>query len=200
MATAIRHKQSPTRPFTVEDFDALPDDGNRYEIIGGVLGLSPAPELDHQLIQTRLGAAFQNFLDLEDTGVVFAAPVDVQFSRFDIVEPDIVVVLNENLGIIHEKRIIGPPDIVVEIVSASSGGRDRIRKSALYAMNGVREHWLVEPKEKGIIVQILEQGVFVPIEQSAKTARSIMLEGFEVSLDRLFRPIGPDRSSPKEIV
>lgn len=200
MSTAIHHRQSPARPFTIEDYDALPDDDNRYEVIGGVLRMSPAPEVDHQLVQARLVSAFQNTLDLADSGVVFATPTDVQFSRFDIVEPDIVVILNDNLGIVHEKRIVGPPDIVVEIVSPSSGGRDRIRKAALYAMNGVREYWLVEPKEKEIIVQILEQGVFVPIEQSAGTARSVVLEEFEVSLDRLFRPIGPDRSSSKEVV
>lgn len=161
--------------------------------------MSPAPEIDHQLIQARLLGAFQNFVDQQDVAVVLSTPVDVQFSRFDIVEPDIVVILNDNLGIVHERRIVGPPDIVVEIVSPSSGGRDRIRKAALYAMNGVREYWLVDPKEKEIVVQILEQGVFVPIEQTAGTARSVVLEEFAVSLDRLFRPIGPDRSSSKEV-
>lgn len=195
MATAIRHKQIQTRPFTVDDFDALPEDGNRYEVIGGVLRVSPAPEIDHQLVQARLFGAFLNFLDLRDAGVAFVGPTDVQFSQFDIVEPDIVVVLNDNFNVLREKRIVGAPDILVEIVSPLSGSRDRVRKAVLYALNGVREYWLVEPKEKTVIVLTLVNGVFVPIEQPEGIARSVLLDGFDVPLDRLFRPIGPVKSS-----
>jgi len=194
MATTVPRKPVQSRPFTVADFDALPDDGNHYEIIGGVLGMSPAPELDHRVVQARLLALFQNDLDLGDRGVVFGAPTDVQFSQFDIVEPDIVVVLEDNFDILRGKRIVGTPDLIVEIISPSSAGRDRVRKAALFALHGVREYWLVDPKEKAIVVQILENGVFVPVAQPAGIVRSVILAGVEVSLDRLFRPLGPSAS------
>ena len=126
-------------------------------------------------------------MDANDVGIVLAAPTDVQFSRFDIVEPDVVVVLYENGQIVQEKRIVGAPDLLIEIISPSSAVRDRKRKAALYALNGVQEYWIVDPKAQTVVVQVLQDGEFVRTEQAEGTARSTVLNGFEVSLSRLFR-------------
>lgn len=194
MATTVPPGPVQLRAFTVAGFDALPDDGNRYEIIGGVRGMSPAPDLDHQVVQARLLTIFQNVLDLGDRGVAFGAPTDVPFSQFDIVEPDIMVVLENDFDILRAKHIVGTPDLIVEIILPSSAGRDRAREAVGFALHGVREYWLVDPKEKAIVAQVLGHGVFVPIAQPDGIVRSVVLTGVEVSPDRLFRPLGPSAS------
>ena len=187
MATASETFQTSQRPLTIRDFESFPDDGNRYEIIGGELSVSPSPTLEHQRIVTRIVAAVERFFEDSPLGEVFPAPIDVELSNFDIVEPDVVVVLDANASVKREKRIVGAPDIVVEIISPSSAMRDRVRKGALYAMNGVREYWLVDPGTRTFEVFALRPPDYVPVEQAAGSIRSPLLDGFELDLERLFR-------------
>ena len=117
----------------------------------------------------------------------YVAPLDVQFSEFDVVQPDVVVVLNPNAQIKTPVRIIGAPDLVVEVISPSSGVRDRVDKAALYVRNGVREYWLVDPKTRMLIIQRWEHDRLVRNEYPAGLVRSALLDGFEIDLARLFR-------------
>lgn len=197
MATAYKTLQTSERPLTVRDYDSIPDDGNRYEIMGGELSVSPSPTLDHQRIVLGVAFELERFFRERPIGEVFVAPIDVEFSNFDIVEPDVVVVLDANASVKHQKRIVGAPDIVVEVISPSSAMRDRVRKGALYAMNGVREYWLVDPGNRTFEVLTLQQPDYVPVEQSAGSIRSQVLEGFELDLERLFRP-PTSRTEPAE--
>jgi Uma2 family endonuclease len=193
MATTFKPQQTLERPLTVEDYETFPDDGNRYEIIGGQLYVSPSPSVEHQRIVGRLFLAIGQFLEEHGTGEAFTAPLDVQFSEFDVVQPDIVAVLNQNSQIKTPARVVGAPDLVVEVISPSSGVRDRVDKAALYVRNGVREYWLVDPKTRMLIIQRWEHGQLVRNEHSAGLVRSDLLDGFEVDLARLFRrPPGED--------
>jgi len=189
MATTVPRKPVQSRPFTVADFDALPDDGNHYEIIGGVLGMSPAPELDHRVVQARLLALFQNDLDLGDRGVVLA-PDRCAILPIRYREP--ISWWSRRQFDILGKRIVGPP-IHVEI------SRRRAPEGTGCAWQRSLDAWCSRKlagrsKEKAIVVQILENGVFVPVAQPAGIVRSVILAGVEVSLDRLFRPLGPSAS------
>lgn len=187
MTTASHTLQTLDRPLTVADFELLPDDGNRYEIIGGLLSVSPSPTLDHQRIVGRIYLELGRYFDETETGEAFLAPVDVELSNFDVVEPDIAVVLNENASVKQGKRIVGAPDIVVEVISPSSGKRDRVSKSALYAMNGVQEYWLVDPEKGTFSVLTLERPNYIERTQPEGRVQSDVLDGFEIDLERLFR-------------
>lgn len=98
MVTATKHLDSVEavreralhRPLTAEDLAALPDDGNRYEIIGGKLIASPSPTYRHQQVSMKLGNALDTFLTSTSTGEIVAAPMDVHLSPNDVVQPDLL--------------------------------------------------------------------------------------------------------------
>ena len=95
------------RLLTAEDLTALPDDGNRYEIIGGQLFVSPSPNSRHQRVSFELSGALYVFLKQTGMGFGFSAPADVHLSPNDVVQPDILVVLRERVDIIQNRGIFG---------------------------------------------------------------------------------------------
>ena len=142
-----------TAPTTWEDVLRMPDDGNRYEFIGGRLYMTPAPVTRNQRISKRLHWALMEVLERAGHGQVFYAPLLVEFpGTGDRVQPDILFVSNERQTIIGEKQVTGAPNLVVEILSPSTAHRDRGIKLDLYARHGVREYWIVDPDEDAVDV------------------------------------------------
>ncbi len=168
------------RPYTADDLASLPDDGKRYEVIGGELIMSPSPSRRHQLASSYLLRSIQTHLDTTDKGVVLAAPFDVHLGRNDVVQPDIVVVLTENSERLKEFGIVGPPDLIIEILSPSTARVDRIRKTATYATFGVPEYWLVDPEHHSILAQRLVEGLYLPIESRDGSIRSEVVAGLTI--------------------
>ena len=197
MGTTIRHNQMQASALTVEDYATLPDDGNRYEIIGGELFVSPSPTFFHQRVSIKLSSALDAYLTSTSAGQAVAAPMDVHLSANDVVQPDLLVVLNVNEGIIHKHGIVGPPDLVVEILSPSSIETDFLRKSKLYERFGVREYWIVNPEGATVSVQTLEENRYVLTGEFGRDdiLRSSVLDGFELALATIF-PLSSDESDP----
>ena len=140
--------QTQQTPKTWEDVLRMPDDGNRYEFIGGRLYVTPAPVTRHQRISKRLQAALMRILEDAGRGEVFDAPFLVEFPGVgDRVQPDLIFVSDRRREIIGEKQVLGAPDLVVEILSPSTAHRDRGIKLDLYARSGVRQYWIVDPVE-----------------------------------------------------
>ena len=140
--------QTQQTPKTWEDVLRMPDDGNRYEFIGGRLYVTPAPAIRHQRVSKRLQAALMRMLEDAGRGEVFYAPFLVEFpGTGDRVQPDLIFVSDERREIIGEKQVLGAPDLVVEILSPSTAHRDRGIKLDLYARSGVRQYWIVDPVE-----------------------------------------------------
>jgi Uma2 family endonuclease len=131
--------------FTYSDYVRWPDD-ERWEIISGeAYSMTPAPSIRHQEISLFLSAQFANFFKGRDCKP-FHAPTDVVFDEQNIVQPDLLVVCGKNK--ITEKNIQGAPDLVVEIISPSTGLKDKREKKALYERFGVREYLIVYPAEE----------------------------------------------------
>ena len=80
-------------------------------------------------------------------GVVFDAPTDLQLSDFDIVQPDLIIILRDKRTIITPTKIKGVPDLIVEILSPSSAHQDRVLKKELYRKSAVPEYWVVDPED-----------------------------------------------------
>lgn len=142
--------------WTYKDYAALPDDGRRYEIVGGVLYMIPAPGEAHQTTMGRLFRYLAVQIEDADRGRVYIAPLDVELALNVVVQPDVVVVLNENLEKITDSRIIGAPDLVVEVASPGTMGHDRTRKLPAYARAGVLEYWIADPWSRTVEVFTLE--------------------------------------------
>jgi Uma2 family endonuclease len=148
----------PQGRWTYADYAALPDDGNRYEIIAGVLYMTPAPGIGHQSVSARMVTFLVTHVEFAGLGRVFAAPVDVELTPDTVVQPDIVVVLSASLHRITPSRIIGAPDLVVEILSPGTAGYDRREKQDAYARAGVGEYWIVDPGAQTVELLTLDQG------------------------------------------
>ncbi|MGI8475940.1 MAG: Uma2 family endonuclease [Thermomicrobiales bacterium] len=186
LATVMDRTQTELRPVTFEDYLALPDDGVRYELIFGELMMSPAPGMMHQHVILELASEFLSFVRKHRAGRVFVAPFDVKLSKYSVVQPDVLVILRNNLAILNDDRVEGAPDIVVEVLSPSSRRRDLVAKMALYAEHGVPEYWAVDSKTETIEVLVLEGGRYLAYAAKDGIARSRVLPGFEVDPTALF--------------
>lgn len=176
--------------FTYEDFLLFADDGKRHELIDGDHCMTPAPSTRHQRISGRLLTTLQNFLDRQRLGEVFAAPCDVVFSEVDIVEPDILFVSQSRQSIITERNIQGPPDLIVEILSASTRKHDEIIKRKLYERSAVQEYWIIDPELDQIKVYRLVDGRYIrPLlfaRELNEMLTSPLFPDLEISLESLF--------------
>ncbi len=150
----------PQGQWTYDDYAAIPDDGKRYEIIDGVLYMAPSPNFAHQSSNMRFLAYLGTHIEFVGLGRVIGAPFDVDLGLGKTVQPDVMVILNANLGIITPEKIISAPDLVVEIASPSTAGYDRRDKQDAYARAGVPEYWVADPAARTIEVLVLEQGTY----------------------------------------
>jgi Uma2 family endonuclease len=177
--------------FTYEDYLLLPGE-KRYELIDGDLHMVPAPRTFHQLVSVEIMEALNRFVREQGLGRVFSAPCDVYFSRQDVVQPDILFIASNRLGVIKENYIQGAPDLVIEILSPSSEEMDRQLKRKLYALHGVREYWIVNPDAKSIEVLTRQEGDLRIVQTfvADEWLTSPLLEGFRMLLLEVFRPLG----------
>ena len=176
--------------FNYDDFLLFPDDGKRHEIIDGDHFMTPSPNTKHQSVSFNLAAAFANFLSANRIGKAFTAPCDVVLSDEDIVEPDLLFISAARAAIITEKNIQGPPDLVVEILSAGTRKTDEVVKRKLYERYGVREYWIVDPELETVkILRLTDQG-YVRAAELTREANEILssplLPGFQAPLAEIF--------------
>jgi Uma2 family endonuclease len=142
---------------TYRDYVCFPDDGKRHEIIDGDHYMNPAPSTYHQAVSRRIQFQLYSQIELSERGEVIYAPVDVELSPYDIVQPDLVVVLSGR-NIITPTKVKGVPDHLVEILSPSSDRNDRELKFNLYQRVGVPEYWIVDPFEHQVLQFRLADG------------------------------------------
>lgn len=134
------------RELDYSDYEATPDDGNRYEILRGDLYVTPAPTPYHQRASKRLQRQLESYFEERSLGEVFNAPIGLILTERDIAQPDLLVVADA--GQISRRGIEGPPLLVVEVLSPSTRKRDQGVKAERYAELGVQHFWIVDPDHK----------------------------------------------------
>ena len=130
--------------WTYAEFARLPSDGKRYEVIAGELYVTPAPRPVHQHIVACLLGAVGKHADEHSLGWVLPGPIDVLFAEGDYLEPDLVFLRKDRKAILSDRGLEGPPDLVVEVTSPSTGERDRRLKRERYLHYGVPEYWVAD--------------------------------------------------------
>lgn len=128
-------------PFTVAELDRMPNDGHRYELLDGVLVVSPRPTTVHQFVATRLAAALDKACP---DGLCVVAEPAVQLDPVTELSPDLVVVRLADVG---DAKFTVPPLLVVEVRSPSTALIDLNRKKAAYEKFGVPSYWVVDPEQ-----------------------------------------------------
>ncbi|PDW02865.1 Uma2 family endonuclease [Candidatus Viridilinea mediisalina] len=185
----VRHlTPSAQGRWTIADYERLPDDGLRYELISGELRKTLAPNLAHQTSSLRIVHQLFTLIETTGAGRVFAAPVDVQLDGATIVQPDIVVVLRDGAATLTEQRVVGPPDLIVEITSPSTASYDRREKRDCYAAAGVREYWIADPASRSVELLTLEGDSYHAehIYRGQAIIPSSIVTGWAVATDALF--------------
>jgi Uma2 family endonuclease len=134
------------RPFTVDDLEGFPDDGNRYELIDGMLLVSPGPSWEHQEVGLSLFAQLRASCppDLR----ALAAPFAVQTALDTEVQPDVLVARYVDF---RSTNLPVAPLLAVEVLSRGTRLKDRNLKKAHYERIGVTSYWIVDPAEPGAL-------------------------------------------------
>src|SRR3954466_8614257 len=118
---------------TYEDYAALPDDGNRYELHEGELSVTPSPSAGHQLVIGNLFLILAPHVRASGRGQLFLSPFDCIMTNITVVEPDLVYIDEARMALLSERAIEGSPTLAIEVLSPSSIRIDRRRKLSLYA-------------------------------------------------------------------
>ncbi len=142
--------------WTVDDLEDLPDDGLQYELVDGILLVSPAPIPIHQAVVGELFVLLRQSCPKHLK--VFVAPLDWQPDRFTSLQPDVLVVAREDIG---AQNITRPLPLAVEVLSPSTRRKDRVLKFSKYADSGVRSYWVVDPDGPSLIAYDLVDGSYV---------------------------------------
>ncbi len=154
---------SPERKYTLDDYYALPDE-RRVELIDGVFYDMAAPSKVHQRILGELYILFRECIEQhgKDCEVLFA-PFDVRLDRdnYTMVQPDLLVICGEPEED-SSRRLEGPPDLTLEILSPSTRSKDLILKLYKYKNAGVREYWIVDPDHRSVTVHMLQDEDYFP--------------------------------------
>lgn len=136
--------------WTVEMLDALPEDGQRYEIIDGALFVTPAPGVMHQDVAGFLYVLLREYLRRADIGRAKISPSDVRRGdrRRNRVQPDVFAV-----RLIDGKLPPYPFEmsdllLAVEVPSPSDPAYDYHTKRELYLSGGVPEYWVVNAEAR----------------------------------------------------
>lgn len=187
-----RAKRRPHGPYTVKDYMALPDDGQRHELLDGELVMTPSPRDIHQIVVGNVFSILRAHVRTHRLGHVRLAPLDVVLGSRSVCQPDVIFVSKGRRRIITPANMKGAPDLAVEVLSPSRERYDRIRKREIYAGAGIANFWLVDPEERTLEELVFDKklgdyrlGVFR--ETSDEAFCPALFPGLSIKLDDIFR-------------
>ena len=180
-------RASTNAHYTFEDYLAIPEDSSRrYEIVAGELFVTPTPRPRHQDVVTNLTILLGNLVREQRLGKVTVGGITVRLADDTVLEPDLIFVRSDRLDIIDPVRgVVGPPDLVVEVLSPSNRGYDRNLKRRHYLEFGVRELWIVDADECSI--EVWRPGARHPELLRGTINWNVAGRAFEISLEDVFR-------------
>ena len=178
--------RSPIR-YTYQDYLAIPEDtSRRYEIVDGELFVTPAPRARHQQVVVSLVTILNTLAMRHQLGEVFVGPITVHLHDEGVVEPDLIFVRKDRLGIVDlHGGVHGPPDLVVEVLSPSNRAYDRTLKRKQYMQNGIAELWIIDADER--TVEAWTPRGHEPRTVSDRIVWSVSGHDFDIRLDEVFR-------------
>jgi Uma2 family endonuclease len=172
---------------TVDEFFALVEDGQKADLIDGVIYMASPDSARANRIANFVQFLLSGHADVTGTGEVFASRFAFILSQYRAPEPDVAWVSAARAGIIEERGGIGAPDVAVEVVSRDSRSRDYVEKRRVYEEAGVREYWLIDPLRKQTEFLRLRGSRFVTVEIGPdRIFRSSVVPGFWMEIDWLF--------------
>jgi Uma2 family endonuclease len=177
------------KKYTDADYMLL-EEGAPFQLINYDLVMSPSPNTDHQTISFRIAVIVGIFLEKKnDNGYVASAPCDVKFDDGNVLQPDLLYISEERKIEIVKERIIGAPDMVVEILSPSNAYYDLRQKKDIYQKYGVKEYIIVDPVLMNADLYALKDGIYYLHQRAEKTEllHSLVLPGLSFDMNKIFK-------------
>jgi Uma2 family endonuclease len=178
--------RAAARKLTYADYEKIPCDGHRHEILEGGEFMTPAPDPEHQQSVLEIVRRLADHADDRGLGRVFVAPTDVILSAHDIVQPDVFFIAAERTSIIGRRNIEGAPDLVVEVSSPSTAAQDRGAKRALYDRSGVREYWIVDLPARTLEIHEFGETRRIRVYREGQSFESGLFPGLVLDVGDLF--------------
>jgi Uma2 family endonuclease len=177
-----------SKKWTADDFLQLDESNTPCELINGQLFTCTSPSLLHQIILSNLYDVIKAHAR-KVNGFVAFAPFDVYLDEQNVFQPDLLYIQKDNLHRLTEQGVKGAPDLVVEILSPSTGFKDRNQKKNVFQKFGVKEFWIIDPGNRTLEIYDFkkdESPVLLIIETG--TVTSALLPGLSFSFADLFNP------------
>lgn len=165
------------RSLTRADLDSMPDDGHRYELIDGVLVVSPAPRIRHQIAVRNILLVLHQACP--ESMAVLTAPLDVVLSDDTVMQPDVLVARRVDFT---ERDLPAAPVLAVEVLSPSTRAFDLLLKKDRLQRAGCQHYWVVDPDLPAIRTWALEDGVYVDSGTAAADEALELIEPFDIEL------------------
>jgi Uma2 family endonuclease len=178
------------RPLTIDDLERLPDDGHRYELLDGMLLVSPAPAWSHQDVVGNMYMALREACIASYR--VLLAPFAVTFGTRDTeLQPDVLVA---RYGDLTPKNLPAAPVLAVEVRSPSTALVDLNLKKAAYERFGVASYWIVDPETPSFVAYELRNATYVETARAEGAEHVSLAAPFPVDIcpARLRRGLDPD--------
>ncbi len=142
------------------DLERMPEDGRRYELYDGEVFVVPAPLPRHQVVQILIVEMLREYAKAHG-GFAVLSPIDIVFSDYDVLQPDIVYFTPVRAHLVDLDRVIrDAPDLCIEVLSPSTAATDRGKQMHVFARYGVGEYWIVDPRSERIEVYELTNGAY----------------------------------------
>jgi Uma2 family endonuclease len=174
--------------YTADMVRALPDDGNRYEVVYGELLVTPAPRSWHQILVKRLSFELEQYLRRVPVGELLNAPADISWGTDVLVQPDVFVVDPDEARTLDWSRM-RTLLLVAEVLSPSTSKGDRFLKRLRYREAGVPVYWIVDGDDRSV-------EVWTPADEFPVFERERLVwhparaqEPFTLQLAELFHPV-----------
>lgn len=174
---------------TADEYYQLPEyaEHDFIELIDGEVVIPMPPRTKHQVLVVNIILLFGIFRRIQK-GQIFTAPTEVYFDAENIYEPDALYLTADTKCVVEEKKIVGAPELIVEVLSPETARKDRKEKLLAYESHGVLEYWITDPFNEYIEVRVLRDGKFdlLGTYYPGDTFESTVLKGQPIAVAELF--------------
>jgi len=188
--------------YTVKDFYRLVPDGQKADLIDGVIYMASPDSTESNDINVFLLFLIKGYVDQKNLGYVSGSRFAYKLDEHNTPEPDVAFVHRERMHLIHKTGMTGAPDLAIEIVAEESEDRDYGIKKQLYEASGVQEYWIIDPPGVNVEFYRLVGGKYemAPLEEG-DIFQSKVLSGFWLDVNWLFaRPMPSAYAKLREIL
>jgi Uma2 family endonuclease len=177
---------------TYEEFLEWADEDTLAEWVDGIIVMTSPASLKHQRIVKFLVRLLSTYCEMYELGEIMLPPFQMKLAHAGR-EPDLMFVTTDHLDRFKHTYLDGPADLVVEIISPESQGRDRLDKFSEYSKAGIPEYWLIDPlADQAEFYQLDESGHYQAAALEDGIYRSRVLPGFWLKVEWLWRQPMPD--------